>query len=61
MGNIGTYWEIANRTIAVINMIVEGFLVYQFVKPFIHKESYCVGLSYSASMPGYHHTVFPLH
>ncbi|MBQ8247277.1 MAG: GHKL domain-containing protein [Lachnospiraceae bacterium] len=50
MGNIGTYWEIANRTIAVINMIVEGFLVYQFVKPFIHKESYCVGLSYSVAM-----------
>ena len=50
MENIETYWEIANRTIAVINMIVEGFLVYQFVKPFIHKKSYCVGLSYSVAM-----------
>ena len=50
MENIETYWEIANRTIAVINMIVEGFLVYQFVKPFIYKKSYCVGLSYSVAM-----------
>ena len=50
MENIETYWEIANRAIAVINMIVEGFLVYRFVKPFINRKSYCVGISYSLAM-----------
>ena len=50
MENIETYWEIANRTVAVINIIVEGFLVYGFVKPFISKKSYGVGLSYSVAM-----------
>lgn len=50
MENIETYWAIANKAIAVINMLVDGWLVYQFVKPFINKKSYCVGFSYSVAM-----------
>lgn len=47
MENIEAYWEIANKTIAIINIMVEGWLVYRFVKPFINRKSYCVGVSYS--------------
>ncbi len=50
MENIETYWEMANRTIAVINIIIEGWLVYRFVKPFIHGRSYSAGFSYSLAM-----------
>lgn len=50
MENIETYWAIANKTIAIINILIEGWLVYQFVKPFINRKSYCVGISYSLAM-----------
>ena len=50
MENIEAYWEIANKTIAIINIIIEGWLVYRFVKPFINRKSYCVGFSYSLAM-----------
>ena len=32
MENIETYWAIANKTIAIINILIEGWLVYRFVK-----------------------------
>ena len=50
MENIETYWAIANKTIAIINILIEGWLVYRFVKPFINRKSYCVGISYSLVM-----------
>lgn len=45
-----TYWAIANQTIAIMNILVEGWLLYCFVKPFMKKNTHYVGLSYSATM-----------
>ena len=39
MENIETYWAIANKTIAIINILIEGWLFYRFVKPFINEKS----------------------
>ena len=50
MENMETYWAIANQTIAIINILIEGWLVYGFVKPFMKKKTYYVGLSYSLVM-----------
>ncbi len=50
MDKIETYWAIANQTIAIINIFIEGWLVYRFVKPFINRKSYWVGVSYSLAM-----------
>ena len=50
MENMETYWAIANQTIAIINILIEGGLVYRFVKPFMKKKTYYVGLSYSIVM-----------
>ncbi|MBQ3543838.1 MAG: GHKL domain-containing protein [Lachnospiraceae bacterium] len=50
MDNIETYWEMANRTIVIINILVEGWLVYRFVKPFMNQKTLYVGLSYSVVM-----------
>ena len=50
MSNIGTYWAIANHTIAILNILVECFLFYTFVKPFMKKRALLVGASYSAAM-----------
>ncbi len=50
MENIETYWQIANGVIAIINILVEGWLMYRFVKPFIKRKTYYVGLSYSVAM-----------
>ena len=50
MENMETYWSIANQTIAIINILIEGWLVYVFVKLFMKKKSYYVGLSYSLVM-----------
>ena len=50
MENIETYWQIANEAITIINILVEGWLMYRFVKPFMKKRTYYVGLSYSVAM-----------
>ena len=50
MDNIEIYWSMANKIIAILNIIVEGWLVYKFVKPFMKSKAYCVGLSYSVAM-----------
>ena len=50
MENVETYWAIANQTIAIINILIEGWLVYWFVKPFINRKSYGVGFGYSLAM-----------
>ena len=48
--NIETYWAAASHTIAVLGYIVEGWMFYQFVKPFMRGKQYCVGLIYSITM-----------
>ena len=50
MENMETYWAIANQTIAIINILIEGWLVYSFVKPFMKKKAYYAGVSYSLVM-----------
>ncbi len=50
MENIETYWKIANGVIAIINIWVEGWLMYRFVKPFVKRKTYYVGISYSLAM-----------
>ena len=50
MENMETYWAIANQTIAIINILIEGWLVYGFVKSFMKKKSYYAGVSYSLVM-----------
>jgi len=50
MENMETYWAVANHTIAIINLLVEGWLVYRFVKPFMKGKSHYVGISYSVAM-----------
>ena len=48
--NIETYWAAASHAIAVLGYIVEGWMFYQFVKPFMRGKQYCVGLIYSITM-----------
>ena len=48
--NIETYWKVASYTIAILGYIVEGWMGYQFVKPFMKQKAYFVGLSYSITM-----------
>lgn len=50
MSNMETYWAIANRSVAIINILVEGWLVHRFVKPFMKQKTNYVGLSYSLVM-----------
>ena len=50
MENIDLYWEIANRTIMIINLIFECWLFSKFINPFIKGKSYLVGLTYLAVM-----------
>ena len=50
MNNMETYWAIANHTIAIINILVEGWLFYKFVQPFMKGNAYDVGISYSVAM-----------
>ena len=50
MNNMETYWAIANHTIAIINIMVECWLFYMFVKPFMKEKPYYVGISYSTTM-----------
>ena len=50
MNNMETYWAIANHTIAIINFIVEGWLFYKFVQPFMKGKAYYVGIIYSVAM-----------
>lgn len=50
MDNMEVYWSIANSTIAIINIVLEGLLFYIFVKPFMKKKAYSVGLTYSTVM-----------
>lgn len=50
MDNIENYWAIANHTIAIINILVEGCLFCKFIQPFMQVKAYYVGISYSLAM-----------
>ncbi len=50
MDSMELYWSITNQITSVINIMVEGWLVYRFVKPFMKQNTYYVGLSYSVAM-----------
>lgn len=50
MNHIESYWAIANHTITMINLFVEGWLFYRFVQPFMKEKAHCVGISYSIAM-----------
>ena len=50
MDNIENYWAIANHTIAIINILVEGCLFCKFIQPFMKVKAYYVGISYSLAM-----------
>lgn len=50
MYNMDLYWAIANHTIAIINILVECWLFYRFIKPFMKEKAFYVGISYSLTM-----------
>ena len=50
MEKIELYWEIANQSIMIINLIFECLLFSVFIKPFIKGKSYLVGLTYLVVM-----------
>jgi len=50
MESIELYWDLANQTLKVINLLLECCLFNKLVKPFMNKKSYFVGLSYLGIM-----------
>jgi len=50
MEKIETYWAIVSHTTVVINYLLEGWLFYRFVKPFMKQKAYYVGIAYSLVM-----------
>ena len=50
MEKIETYWEIVSHATAIINYLLEGWLIYRYVKPFMKNKSHIVGISYSIIM-----------
>lgn len=50
MEKIETYWAIVSHASAIINYLLEGWLVYRYVKPFVKNKPYIVGIIYSAVM-----------
>lgn len=50
MNNIETYWAIVSHSTVIINYILEGWIVYQFVKPFMKNKPHIVGICYFAVM-----------
>ena len=50
MENIENYWAIVSHSTVVINYLLEGWLFYRFVKPFMKQKAHYVGLAYSFVM-----------
>ena len=50
MDKIELYWAIVSHSTVVVNYILEGWLFYRFVKPFMKSKSHYVGICYSAVM-----------
>ncbi|MBQ6844064.1 MAG: GHKL domain-containing protein [Agathobacter sp.] len=50
MNNIENYWAIVSHSTVVINYLLEGWLVYRYVKPFMKNKPHIVGICYSVIM-----------
>ena len=50
MDNLELYWAIVSHSTVVINYILEGFLFYIFVKPFMNNKPHYVGICYTTVM-----------
>ena len=50
MNNMELYWAIISHATAIINIVVNGWLFYRFVKPFMKEKAYYVGISYLVAM-----------
>lgn len=50
MENPDLYWAIISHSTVVINYMIEGFLFYLFVKPFMKNKPYFVGIGYTIVM-----------
>ena len=50
MDRIELYWAIVSHSTVVVNYILEGWLFYRFVKPFMKNKPHYVGICYSAVM-----------
>lgn len=50
MEHIETYWAIVSHSTVIINYILEGWLFYKFVKPFMKNKPHYVGICYSVVM-----------
>ena len=50
MDNIELYWAIVSHSTVVVNYILEGWLFYRFVKPFMKNKPHYVGICYSIVM-----------
>ena len=50
MDKIELYWAIVSHSTVVVNYILEGWLFYRFVKPFMKSKPHYVGICYSAVM-----------
>ena len=50
MDNIENYWAIVSHSTVVLNYLLEGWLFYRFVKPFMKNKPHYVGIGYSIIM-----------
>ena len=50
MDHIETYWAIVSHSSVIINYILEGWLFYRLVKPFMKNKPHYVGICYSTVM-----------
>lgn len=50
MYDMSNYWAIANHTIAIMNILMECWIFYKFIKPFMKEKVFYVGVSYSLTM-----------
>ncbi len=50
MYDMSNYWAIANHIIAIMNILMECWIFYKFIKPFMREKEFYVGMSYSFTM-----------
>lgn len=50
MNNVETYWTIVSHYTGILNYILEGWLFYRLVKPFMKNKPHYVGICYSVVM-----------
>lgn len=50
MNNVETYWAIVSHSTVILNYILEGWLFYRLVKPFMKNKPHYVGICYSVVM-----------